>query len=85
MKYAGHVMELMAPYPERWWKMIEIVRFVSTKEGAEWESQDKTARLRISKGVMKVLQFLEQSKSIFVRKGRQARGGRYLYRWRVTR
>ena len=56
MKYASEVIDLLAAYPNRAFKMIQIVRHVADghpESPKEWE--------RVRKGVRRVLDSLEEN------------------------
>lgn len=73
MKYAKEVISLMAAYPGRDFRMIEIVRFTVTAE------QDIH---RARKGIQRVLQALNESGMVIIRPPRAMRGSYALYRWK---
>lgn len=79
MKYASKVIELMASYPGRDFRMIEIVRYVCPAP----ESTEARHAVRIA--VSRVLLSLSDCGTILIRPPRVARGGYALYRWRVER
>lgn len=73
MKYAKEVIELMAAFPGRDFKMIEIVRYVNAP---------RSDRHKVRIGVSRVLKTLQDSGVVLVRPPRAIRGGYALYRWR---
>lgn len=73
MKYAKEVIDLMAAYPGRDWRMAEIVRYIGGKP------ED---RHFIRKGVSRVIATLAESGLILVRPPRNGRGGFATYRWK---
>lgn len=77
MKYAREVIGLLAAYPGRAFKMIQIVRHVAEGKPAnarEWE--------RVRKGVRRVLDSLEESGQIGSNRLSVMNGEPGLYRWK---
>lgn len=77
MKYAREVIELLAAYPGREFRMIQIVRHVAAGQPAstgEWE--------RIRKGVRRVLGSLESSGQVSSNTQHDRSGGYSLYCWK---
>jgi hypothetical protein len=77
MKHAAEVIDLMAPYPGREFKMIEIVRHVA---GGRHPTQREWERLR--KGVRRVLDGLQESGSISKGSPEAGNGGYATYCWK---
>ena len=75
MKYAREVLELVAAFPGRDFRMNELVRYVM--------SQGNYQKHNVRIGVLRVLEALECSGSIIRRPPRASRGGYALYRWRT--
>lgn len=75
MLYAREVIELMAAYPGRDFRMREIVRYAM-------RGRETNQRHKIRVGVARVLLELERSGAILRRPPRAARGGYAEYRWR---
>lgn len=73
MKYAKEVIDLLAAYPGRDFRMIEIVRYTVTAD------QDIH---RARKGIQRVLQSLSESGYVIIRPPRAMRGSYALYRWK---
>ena len=74
MKYAREVIELMSAYPERRFRMQELVRYVAPRaEGSD--------RQRVRNGILRVLGGLVRAGSI-AREGGEGRGAYGLYWWR---
>lgn len=73
MKYAHEVIDLLAPYPGRQFRMAEIVRYVDPKaQGVD--------RQRIRNGVLRVLESLVDNGSVAVEPAVH-RGGYATYSW----
>lgn len=77
MKHAKSLIELMAAYPGRDWKMSELVRYVS--DGKEL---DLRARRAVRKGVLRALDALAATGCVLVRPPSVKRGGFAVYRWK---
>lgn len=75
MRYAAEVIDLLAAYPGRPFRMIEIVRHV-----AKGRPSCKQQRDRYRQGVLRVLRALVDADSIRCRPG--MRGQPALYSWR---
>ncbi|KAA0910670.1 hypothetical protein FQ179_01985 [Pusillimonas sp. ANT_WB101] len=75
MKYAHEVLELLAPYPGRQFRMAEIVRYVDP--GAKGVS-----RQRVHKGVLRVLKALEENDHIEIQPAADS-GGFARYSWKA--
>ena len=73
MKYADKVIELMASYPGREFRMVEIVRYVAPARPIN--------RGAVREGVRLVLDSLAKCGSIVKHRPGQ-RGGFAVYRWR---
>lgn len=71
-------MELMSAYPERNFKMIEIVRHANPN------SQSNKERSAAHRGVLRVLDMLTDMGMIFKIPSRAGNGGYTLYRWKTT-
>ena len=75
MRYAREVMELMAAYPGRDWKMRQIVRYVET-------IRNETRREKVRRGVHRVVALLIESGQ--VERDPPGQYGSYaLYRWKL--
>ena len=77
MKYAKEVIDLLAAYPDREFRMIQIVSHVAEGQPAnsvEWE--------RIRKGVRRVLSSLEDSEQVAAHSPHRRTGGYTLYCWK---
>lgn len=75
MRYAREVMDLMAAYPGRDWKMAHIVRHVVTV-------RNETRRERVRRGVHRVVSLLIDSGHI--ERDPPGKFGSYaLYRWKL--
>lgn len=77
MKYAKEVIDLLAAYPGRRFRMIQIVRHVADghpRNPKEWE--------RIRKGVRRVLDSLEESGQVEREQSDAHTGGFALYGWK---
>lgn len=77
MLYARELIELMAPYPGRDWRMVELVRYVSN--GKDLDVRGKRA---VRKGVIRALGVLATTGCVLVRPPSVARGGYAVYRWK---
>lgn len=78
MKYASEVIDLMAAYPGRPFRLGEAVRHVSM--GRALTRQERT---RIERGVQRAMQALEEVGSVEIREAAPGCHGRE-YLWRVT-
>lgn len=76
MLYAREVIDLMAAFPGREWKMAELVHHV-----ARGRPTSKQERERIRKGVRRVLEALIEAKVVQYKPARS--GSVTLYRWRA--
>lgn len=73
MKYAREVIELMSAYPERRFRMQELVRYVAPRaEGGD--------RQRVRNGILRVMADLVRAGSA-MREGGEDRGTYGLYWW----
>ena len=79
MKYAKEILDVMASYPDRDWRMIELVNSVAGKDASQPERRAATM------GIRRVLEALKKSRSILVRKPNKNNGHFYLYRLRVSK
>lgn len=75
MLYAAEVINLMAAFPGREWRMGEIVNHV-----ARGRPSSKQQRERYRKGVRRVLEALIRSKCVQFKPAKP--GGTTLYRWK---
>ena len=75
MKYAHEVIDLLAPYPGRQFRMAEIVRYVEPQASG-------VARQRVHKGVLRVLKSLEEHGQVEIQPAAEA-GGFARYSWKV--
>lgn len=75
MRYAREVMDLMAPFPGRSWRIAEIVNHVARGRPAS-----KQQRERYRKGVRRVLESLIEMGC--VEREPAQNGGTTRYRWR---
>jgi hypothetical protein len=76
MQYAREVMDLMAAYPGREFKMASLVNYVAGR------TADRRLRKRVTEGVRRVLQALEASGSIDVAAA-ERNGAAAAYSWRT--
>ena len=76
MKYAKEVIDLMAAFPGRDFRMMEIIKTISGKSPEEKE------RNRVRRGVRIVLLTLIESGHVILRPAIKLRGGYALYRWK---
>jgi len=73
VKYAHEVIDLLAPYPGRQFRMADIVRYVAPNaQGAD--------RQRVRNGVLRVLESLADNGSVAVEPAAY-RGGFATYAW----
>lgn len=77
MRYAAEVMDLLAAYPGRTFRMAEIVRHV-----AKGRPSCRQQRDRYRQGILRVLQALSDADVIRCRPG--IRGQPALYSWRES-
>ena len=75
MLYAREIIDLLAAFPGREWRMAEIVNHV-----ARGRPNSKQQRERYRKGVRRVLEALIEAKCVQYKPGRS--GSVTLYRWR---
>ena len=78
MKYATEVIDLMAAYPGRGWKMAEIVRHVSGGRELDATERDETR-----KGVYRVLCLLVKGGQVACRQA-HTRGAPAEFLWRCA-
>jgi len=78
MKYAHEVIDLMAPYPGRAFRLMELVRHVS--QGRCITAAEKT---RLQRGIQRAMEALHECGSVVIEEPGEGRHGR-LYSWRVT-
>lgn len=76
MLYAREVVDLMAAFPGREWKMAELVNHV-----ARGRPTSKQERERLRKGVRRVLEALIEAKVVQYKPARS--GGTTLYLWKA--
>lgn len=77
MRYAAEVIDLLAAYPGRHFRMIEIVRHV-----AKGRPSCRQQRDRYRQGILRVLQALSDADTIRCRPG--LRGQPAMYSWRES-
>lgn len=78
MKYAHEVIELMAPYPGRQFRLMELVRHAS--RGRHLSLAEKT---RMQRGIQRAMEALSDCGSVEIEEPEEGGHGR-LYSWRVT-
>lgn len=78
MKYAREVIDLMAAYPGRSFRLGDLVRHVS--HGRRLTQQEKT---RIERGVQRAMAALQETGSVIIREPLPGCHGRD-YQWHVT-
>ncbi|MEN4918182.1 hypothetical protein ABE485_05885 [Achromobacter spanius] len=78
MKYAHEVMDLMACYPGRSFRLMELVRHVS--HGRTLAVAEKT---RLQRGIQRAMDALQDTGSVVIQEPAQGGHGR-TYAWRVT-
>lgn len=76
MLYAREVIDLLAAFPGREWRMAQIVNHVARGKPAYVQQRE-----RVRQGVRRVLLRLVEARCVEYRPAR--RGGTTLYRWRV--
>ena len=77
MKYASEVIELLAAYPGREFRMLHIVRYV-----ANGQPNCARERDRLRKGVKRVLESLVESGQVWM-KHADKKGASAKYQWKV--
>jgi hypothetical protein len=77
LKYAKEIMELMAAYPGRKFRMLELVNYIAGRHA------DHRAKKQVRMGASRVLQMLEESGHIDV-EAQSGRGAAALYAWRSS-
>lgn len=77
MLYAHEVIDLMAAYPGRDWRMVEVIRYVA--RGRELQLREREA---IRKAVRRALEALSDAGMVLVRPPSKRRGGYACYRWK---
>lgn len=77
MLYAREVIELMAAYPGRDFRMVELVRYC-----AHGRELDLRGRRAVRKGVQRAVEALAATGVVLVRPPAVRRGGYAVYRWR---
>lgn len=78
MKYAKEAIDLMAAYPGRAFRMMEIVRHVS-----RGRALTKTEKTRIQRGIQRAMVALEEAGSVMISPSEGAWHG-FEYQWHVT-
>ncbi|WP_198952934.1 MULTISPECIES: hypothetical protein [unclassified Achromobacter] len=78
MKYAGEVIDLMACYPGREFRLMELVRHVS--RGRYLIDAEKT---RMQRGIQRAMEALRDAGSVTIQEPEEGSHGR-TYTWRVT-
>ncbi|MGB3434899.1 hypothetical protein [Achromobacter sp.] len=78
MKYAHEVMDLMACYPGRSFRLMELVRHVS--HGRPLSLPEKT---RMQRGIQRAMDALQDTGSVLIQEPAEGGHGR-TYAWRVT-
>ena len=76
MKYADKVIELMASYPGRDFRMVELIRYINP---APKTNKERTA-LHVT--VWRAIKALESSGAVMVRQSK-SNGGYATYRWKT--
>lgn len=74
MKYAKEVMELMAAFPGRDFKMAEIVRYAAPSATVQQRHTVRRAILRVMDGLIE--------SGVVMRRPHHANGGFAAYRWK---
>ncbi|MBB5508140.1 hypothetical protein [Paraburkholderia atlantica] len=77
MKYARELMDLMAAYPGRQFRMLEIVNYIAGRHAEQREKK------QVRMGVWRVIQMLEESGHIDV-EAQSGRGAAARYAWRTS-
>ncbi|WP_394064520.1 hypothetical protein [Alcaligenes sp. WGS1538] len=77
MKYASEVIELLAAYPGREFRMIHIVRYVANGQPVCAQERD-----RLRKGVKRVLESLAESGQVKMIHA-EKKGAFSKYQWKV--
>jgi hypothetical protein len=77
MKYAKELMDLMAAYPGRRFRMLEIVNYIAGRNA------DTREKKQVRMGVWRVIQMLEESGHIEV-EAQSSRGATARYAWRTS-
>jgi len=78
VKYAHEVMDLMACYPGRSFRLMELVRHVS--HGRTLSPAEKT---RLQRGIQRAMDALQDTGSVIIQEPETGGHGRS-YAWRVT-
>lgn len=78
MKYASEVIDLMAAFPGRSFRLMELVRHVSG--GRPLSATEKT---RLQRGIQRAMAALEEAGSVVISPSEGAWHG-FEYQWRVT-
>jgi hypothetical protein len=76
--YATEIIDLMAAYPGRDFKMVEIVTYVIGDKAA-----DIRTKRAVRKGALRAIEALQSTGCVLVRPPRASRGGYAHYRWKV--
>lgn len=77
MKYASQLLEIMAAYPGRPFRMMELVNYIAGNHAEHREKQ------QVRKGVWRVLQLLEASGHIDI-EAQEGRGAAARYVWKAS-
>lgn len=78
MKYAREMIDLMAAYPGRPFRLVELVRHVS-----QGRQLSVTERTRLERGIQRAADALQSTGSVVIEEPTHGRHGRK-YLWRVT-
>lgn len=78
MKYAKEVIDLMACYPGRSFRLVELVRHVS-----RGRALCATENTRLQRGIQRAMEALQDTGSVIIEPAQEGRHGRS-YQWRVT-
>lgn len=78
MRFAREMMELMAPYPGRDWRMRQLVNYICN--GRPIGREERNA---MREAIRLVMEAFEESGAIHIKPSKEARGGFALYCWKV--
>jgi len=78
VKYVREVIDLMAAYPGRPFRLVELVRHVS-----RGQQLSRTERTRLERGIQRAMDALRTAGSVLIEEPAVGQHGRK-YLWRVT-
>lgn len=77
MKFAPEIIQLMAAYPGRDFRMVQIVRYVTANK-----PMDLKARRTARKAVLRALEAFVETGSVLIKPPSASRGAPVFYAWK---